>query len=260
MSGAPDDSWSFDRASDYYDSTRSIGARAQAEMIAMLAAELRGRGRCLEIGVGTGRVALPLAAAGIDMAGIDVSRAMMGKLLEKTGAPPFPLALASAVALPFGGDAFGAGLVCHVLHLVRRWEAALAELVRVVGPGGLLLVNAGSSGTGWWSEMGDRFGDEAGIDERWPGVHELPPVDDVMARLGATSRALPEIDDDRVLAPAEAIARLEAGWYAFTWQADQATRSRAAAAVRVWAERELAPLDEPRPLRLRIQWRAYDVA
>jgi SAM-dependent methyltransferase len=260
VDGARDESWSFDRATDYYDTTRAIGERAQSEMIAMLARELRGRGRCLEVGVGTGRVALPLHRGGIAMAGIDVSRPMVDKLLAKAGGRPFPLALASGVALPFRRAAFGAGLVCHVLHLVRRWDALLAQLVAVVRPGGVILVNPGTPGTGWWGELGSRFGDAAGIEERWPGVHELAPVDDAMARLGATRRPLPAIDDDRRLSPAEALARLEAGWYAFTWQVDQATRSRAAAAIRGWAERELSPLDEPRALAQTIRWRAYDLA
>jgi SAM-dependent methyltransferase len=49
-------------------------------------AELAGDGRALEFAVGTGRIALPLAARGVPVAGIDSSEAMLARLREKPGA------------------------------------------------------------------------------------------------------------------------------------------------------------------------------
>jgi SAM-dependent methyltransferase len=49
-------------------------------------AELAGDGSALELGIGTGRVALPLAQRGVRVHGIDLSEAMVGKLREKQGA------------------------------------------------------------------------------------------------------------------------------------------------------------------------------
>jgi SAM-dependent methyltransferase len=48
-------------------------------------AELAGRGRALELGIGTGRIALPLAARGVPVHGIDLSRAMVARLRAKPG-------------------------------------------------------------------------------------------------------------------------------------------------------------------------------
>ena len=48
-----------------------------------LAGELRGRGPVLEPGVGTGRMALPMAAAGIDVIGLDLSVPMLRELVAK---------------------------------------------------------------------------------------------------------------------------------------------------------------------------------
>jgi SAM-dependent methyltransferase len=48
-------------------------------------AELAGRGRALELGIGTGRLALPLARRGIPVHGIELSRAMAARLREKPG-------------------------------------------------------------------------------------------------------------------------------------------------------------------------------
>src|SRR5262245_20433845 len=76
---------SFDRAAEFYDQTRALPAAALDGVVDLLGAELEGRGRCLEIGVGTGRIALPLSGAGVPMAGVDVSAQMVARLLEKSG-------------------------------------------------------------------------------------------------------------------------------------------------------------------------------
>jgi SAM-dependent methyltransferase len=51
-----------------------------------LLAELAGGGRALELGIGTGRIAIPLAQRGVDVHGIDLSEAMVARLRAKPGA------------------------------------------------------------------------------------------------------------------------------------------------------------------------------
>ena len=127
----------FDRAAEYYDRTRGMTEDTARAVTSLLAGELRGRGRVLEIGVGTGLVALPLASAGIPMAGLDLSEPMLAKLVDKAGGrPPFPLIRGDATALPFPDDRFGASVVRHVLHLVPAWKTVVDELVRVVATAG----------------------------------------------------------------------------------------------------------------------------
>ena len=50
-------------------------------------AELAAEGRALEFAIGTGRIALPLAARGVEVHGIELSRAMVARLLSKPGGP-----------------------------------------------------------------------------------------------------------------------------------------------------------------------------
>lgn len=56
-------------------------------------AELVGSGRALEFAIGTGRVALPLAARGVDVHGIELSRAMAAKLAAKPGGEAIPVTI-----------------------------------------------------------------------------------------------------------------------------------------------------------------------
>jgi predicted TPR repeat methyltransferase len=56
-------------------------------------AELAGSGRVLELGIGSGLIALPLAARGIDLQGIDLSPAMVARLRAKPGGEAIPVTL-----------------------------------------------------------------------------------------------------------------------------------------------------------------------
>lgn len=69
-----------------YDQTEADMFRPDAvEPAVDLLAELAGDGAALELGIGTGRIALPLAARGIPVSGIDMSRAMVDRLRAKPG-------------------------------------------------------------------------------------------------------------------------------------------------------------------------------
>jgi SAM-dependent methyltransferase len=107
-------------------------------------ADLAGQGASvLELGVGTGRIALPTAAAGCRMTGIDCSSQMLSQLLDRfepEGSAVLQLVRGDISALPFRPAAFDAVLAVHVLHLVADWEAVLEQVARLIRPGGRLLL------------------------------------------------------------------------------------------------------------------------
>jgi len=80
------ESLSFERAAGFYDRTRALPVTAQEEVFALLQEELAGAQACLEIGVGTGRVAIPLAATGVVVHGVGSSPEMLARLAAKPGA------------------------------------------------------------------------------------------------------------------------------------------------------------------------------
>ena len=122
------DSVSFDPAAEHYDETRSLTPEASRAITDLLATEIHGSGPCLEIGVGTGLIALPLHDAGVRMVGLDLSAAMLRKLVEKTGgAPAFPSCAATRRGCRSADAVFGERIVRHVLHLIPRWQDAVAR-------------------------------------------------------------------------------------------------------------------------------------
>ncbi len=71
-----------------YDASSEIGGMFAPEVIdpaVDFLARLAGDGPALEFGIGTGRIALPLAARGVEVDGIDLSRAMLRRLAAKPG-------------------------------------------------------------------------------------------------------------------------------------------------------------------------------
>ena len=81
-----------DRVADVYDRMPQVRGRDTERAVATLA-ELAGRGPVLELGIGTGRLALPLAARGLAVHGIDASEAMINKLRAKPGGDRIPVTI-----------------------------------------------------------------------------------------------------------------------------------------------------------------------
>jgi SAM-dependent methyltransferase len=78
-----------DRIADVYDALYE--ERWDTGGAVDLLASLAGPGPVLELGIGTGRLALPLAARGVDVRGIDASERMVAKLREKPGGDKIPV-------------------------------------------------------------------------------------------------------------------------------------------------------------------------
>ncbi|MGQ0669832.1 MAG: class I SAM-dependent DNA methyltransferase [Actinomycetota bacterium] len=80
-----------DRIADVYDEWPRYPhhEEAAAEFLASVA----GAGPVLELGIGTGRIALPLAAKGVEVHGIDASKAMVSKLRAKPGGADIPVTM-----------------------------------------------------------------------------------------------------------------------------------------------------------------------
>lgn len=231
-----------------------------ARLVANVVAEIGPGARCLEIGVGTGRFALPLARAGIRMSGVDISRDMLGRLLENSKDARVDACLADATMLPFTDRSFDAAIAVHVLHLIPRWQDAVDQVMRVVKPGGKFLAERGGRAQGdWWHEVRRRFFAEAG-DPPWPpGLDRIDELDELMRDRGAAIRLLPALVDEGTPTANDLLTALEAGIWSACWSLDEATRRRAAAVARSWSERNLGDLDQPRAVREVLTWRVYEL-
>ena len=255
------DSIRFDTAADHYDRTRAISDEAMERTISLLTSELRDRGRVLEVGVGTGLLALRLHEFEIPVFGLDLSAPMLAKLVEKAGgAPPLPLVIGDATAMPFADGAFGAAYLRWVLHLIPDWRVALAEMARVVRPGGVLLVSLGA-----FDEVGRairaRFSEITGLSTdpvglMWGNHDEL---DDELEGLGLRLRVLPSIPEEEEEPLGSFLDAIEDGRWSWTWHVPEDARVDAVRQLRPWAEERFGPLDRVERYEVETVWRAYDL-
>ena len=256
----PEGSIAFDRAAEYYDRTRGTDDETLARTIATLAGELDGRGRVLEVGVGTGLLALPLHTAGVPLVGLDLSRPMLAKLLEKADGDAPDVVLGDATRMPFADDAFGAAYLRWVLHLVPDWRAVLAEVVRVVRPAGVFVANLGAY-DGPRREIQERFAELTGISVTpvgldWGAEDEL---DAEMARHGARLRELEAVVEGGTETMREFVEEIRANSYSWTWRVAEDVRLRAADELEPWVRERFGDLDEVRRWEHATVWRAYDL-
>ncbi len=144
MSGQPGLDYRFDtRVAVQYDALRGHPAEVSAEIGRSIAAQMGKGARVLELGVGTGRIALPVAAAGCEVYGVDLSAHMLAALsgrLREQGIEGVHLAQGDITALPFREGVFDGAMAVHVLHLVADWAGVLAQVSRLVRPGGTLVL------------------------------------------------------------------------------------------------------------------------
>jgi SAM-dependent methyltransferase len=111
-----------------------------------LLAELARGGRALELGIGTGRVALPLAERGVEVYGIDLSRAMVAKLREKPGGDRIPVEIGDFASTRADGTFTLAYLVFNTINnLTAQAEqvACFRNAAAHLEPGGCFLIEVG---------------------------------------------------------------------------------------------------------------------
>lgn len=115
-----------------------------AEIIAMLQALGAGPG-VLELGVGTGRLALPLRDAGFAVTGLDSSLLMIEQMTDQVDGLGPDRTVGDMVDLPFSTGSFDAVLIAYNtlfnLPSAELQARCLEEVARVLRPGGVLAMD-----------------------------------------------------------------------------------------------------------------------
>jgi SAM-dependent methyltransferase len=248
----------FDRAASYYDQTRNLPPETASEQTTLLVSEIgQAAGPVLEIGVGTGRIAVPLAEAGLRVIGVDLSGPMLAELARKDS--PVIGVRASATALPLRSAAVSAVIASHVLHLIPGWQRAVTEALRVLRPGGVLLATRGGEGTGLGAELRRRFRAAAGMRRAAVGLHRLDGLDEFLRARGIIARHLPPIPVPGHRTVAELLRNIEDNVHSWTWPIPDDRRLAAAAEVRAWFADTVGDPELTAVPSSPVRWRSYRI-
>jgi SAM-dependent methyltransferase len=139
-----EDGYFGEAVAEGYDegSAEMFGPGAVEPAVDMLAG-LAGDGRALELAVGTGRIALPLAARGVPVHGIDMSRAMVARLRAKPGGDAIGVTIGDFATTRVDGTFTVAYLVFNTIMNVTTQQAQVAcfrNVAEHLTPGGCFVV------------------------------------------------------------------------------------------------------------------------
>jgi SAM-dependent methyltransferase len=134
-----------DRFADVYDSW--YGDVTDVAACTRRLAELAGGGAVLELGIGSGRLALPLAERGVEVHGIDASAAMLDRLRAKPGGDQIRLTCGDMADLDLGDPppftvVFAAFNTLFNLATADRQRRCVARAASLLAPDGVLVLEA----------------------------------------------------------------------------------------------------------------------
>ncbi len=222
-----------------YDDDAVMFDPAVVDPVVDFVAGLAGNGAALEFAIGTGRIAMPLSARGVRVAGIDLSEAMVARLRAKPGAERIDVAIGDFATTRVEGEFAVVYLVFNTIgnlttqdEQVACFENAAAHLE----PGGCFVIELGVSGGGRL-EVFDLSDTHVGIDERDPATqrlvsHHFTLVDGTWERVSIPFRSVSPGELD--LMAGLAGLRLRGRWSG--WQGEPFT-SESTKHVSVWEKR-----------------------
>lgn len=130
-------------AATYDESSDTMFDPAVVEVAVDFLAQLAGDGRALELGIGTGRIALPLAARGVEVHGIELSRAMTERLRAKPGGERIGVTIGDFATAKVEGSFRLAYLVYNTIENLTTQAAQVACFRNVAAhlePGGCFVI------------------------------------------------------------------------------------------------------------------------
>ena len=142
----PEDHFGERVAERYDESSADMFEPAVVDPIVDFLADLAGSGAALELGIGTGRIALPLAQRGIRVHGIDLSEAMVARLRAKPGIEDIEVTMGDFATTRVEGTFSVAYLVFNTIHNLTTQDEQVACFQNVAAhlePGGCFVIEVG---------------------------------------------------------------------------------------------------------------------
>jgi ubiquinone/menaquinone biosynthesis C-methylase UbiE len=246
---------SFDRVAHAYDATRGYPPGIDQRIAKAIVDTVHATSETIfiEVGVGTGRIAFPLASLGHTYTGVDISENMLKQLVSKLlqndwqeyqqawGSLPdengvkahtvsrfrnraktasMRLVLSDMTALPFPDASFNVVLAVHVFQLVDGWQQALLEVLRLIRPGGVFLhcwdefVNVDAWPVG---ETWGKIVRELGCEAKRPGADARSDVTAWLKEHGLQPQEIPALQWEVSQSPREALEQVTRRLWSSTW-------------------------------------------
>jgi ubiquinone/menaquinone biosynthesis C-methylase UbiE len=250
----------FSPAAASYDGRHGGLSIANASELAN-AAGIAAGAELLEVGAGTGRVAIPFAGLGFRVAAVEPADGMLQVLREKAGALPVTVLRGEGAKLPLGSAHFDAVLIARLLYVMPDWRDVLAEVRRVLKPGAPFIHEWGNGTPDEeWLQMREKaralFEGAGVVDPFHPGARTEEKVIARLNELGFRETKVLTFEGDLRMTLQDFLDRIVTGQCSYTWNVPQPVKERTLPELTEWAEQRF-DLAKEILLPREIIWRIY---
>jgi SAM-dependent methyltransferase len=216
----------------------------------------------IDIGAGTGRVAVALANNGFQVVAVDPALPMLQTMRRKSGEPLVQAVAADGTRLPFRRNSAGAVVLARLLYLVADWRGLLREAKEVLMQGGILLHEWGNGEDGEaWVQVREKARSlfrEAGVETPFhPGAGSEAEVDSCLRDLGFHRREQIEAGAGPAVTLADFLDRIRSGEFSYVWNVPRDVQDFCLPRLRSWCESRF-DLYQPAPMPAQLRWVVYE--
>ena len=251
----------FSKNAGVYDRRHGAALDAEAVDRVCAAAGLPAHASVLDIGAGTGRVAIPLSERGCAVVALEPARGMLDQFRAKATNAALSIVIGEGGRLPFDSGTFAAIVIARLLYLAEDWRQILREARRVLTAGGVLLHEWGNGEPDeeWVQirEKARRLFEEAGVRHPFhPGARSESEVEEDLATLGFVRHSDIVIGPGPELTLQEFLRRLREGELSYIWNVPRSVLDDCLPRLAAWSAGTF-DLERPTAMPRRIHWAVY---
>jgi len=251
-----------------FSANASIYDRRHGAVLALdIAHDLASRGevpryaRVLDVGAGTGRVAIAFAAIGYKTVALDPALPMLNELGRKAPEREIQPVVGEGARLPFTAGHFDAVILARVLYLMADWQKVLQQAYDVLKPGGCLFHEWGNGEADEaWVQIREKartLFEDAGVSNPFhPGARSEAEIDNFLARLGLDLRNELRIGPGPRMTLLDFVEKIVSGEFSYIWNVPKHVRESCLPKLKKWSESTF-DLEQSVPVPNDLRWTIY---
>ena len=215
----------------------------------------------LDLGAGTGRVAITFAAIGYKTVALDPAVPMLIELRRKARDIKIQTVVGEGARLPFSVGHFDAVILARVLYVMADWRTVLQQACKVLKPGGCLFHEWGNGEADeTWVQIREKtrtLFEDAGVRNAFhPGARSVAEIDDFLAGLGVDRKNELRVGPGPNMTLLQFVEKIVSGEISYIWNVPQPVRETCLPALKKWSEDTL-DLKQLVPIPKELRWTIY---
>jgi len=217
--------------------------------------------RVLDIGAGTGRVAITFAATWHNVVVLDPALPMLNEIRAKAPDCQIQIVAGEGARLPFAPCHFDAVILARVLYLMADWQTVLQQAYNVLKPGGCLFHEWGNGEAGEeWVQIREKartLFEDAGVRNPFhPGARSESEVDDSLAALGLNRTNELWTGPGPTMTLHSFVEMIESGELSYIWNVPKNIQESCLPQLKQWSENTF-DLRQAVPMPKELRWTIY---